>query len=81
MEITYTASVRKPNGEFLSIYRRPLEEVLDWIIDNATSGDKFELLERRGQWSSVNYIVLTGNIDILQSLYGRLDKKSDRHGL
>ena len=67
MKMTYSASIRKPNGELLFIGRRSFEEVLDWIVDNSKSEDKFELLERRSQWASENYVVLSGNIDILQS--------------
>lgn len=67
MKMTYSASIRKPNGELLYVGRRSFEEVLDWIVDNSHSEDKFELLERRSQWASENYVVLSGNIDILQS--------------
>lgn len=67
MKMSYSASIRKPNGELLYVGRRSFEEVLDWIVDNSHSEDKFELLERRSQWASENYVVLSGNIDILQS--------------
>ena len=66
MTMTYTASIRKPNGELLTFCRKPFDEVLDWIIDNSSSSDKIELLERRSQWASENYVVLSGNVDILQ---------------
>lgn len=67
VEMSYSASIRKPNGELLFVGRRSFDEVLDWLVDNSRSSDKFEILERRSQWASENCVVLAGNVDVLQA--------------